>query len=314
MADSERLDPESHDDGSGDRDYAALLNPALFEAVDFAQEPDSALDALLREIAPGARHDSAAARAVQIEIDRRMVERVAAENFDGPNTKKLLLAAYVYAYPVVAHLIRTGLIFDECFRLGRPVKRQSGDELWTDDDRTYLTESCVDAGIFHVFYEHGLKNRRWDPRRGTALTTYGVNACSLCFSSIYPKWRRRRVLERSFGDLEVDLPAHVQLDLRQPDPAERVVNRLDAERLLLQMPKLARTALWLRGMEDATQAEAASYVGLTEKALESRIGRARAKAGLGRPSPAKADQDRVPAPELEAQLDSKQEGDCDLQG
>jgi hypothetical protein len=119
MADSERLHPESPDDRSGDRDYAALLNPALFEAVDLAQQPDSALDALLREIAPGARRDSAEARAIQIEMDRRIVERVAAENFDGPNTKKLLLAAFEYAHPVVAHLIRTGRIFNECLRLGR---------------------------------------------------------------------------------------------------------------------------------------------------------------------------------------------------
>ena len=126
----------------------------------------------------------------------------------------------------------------------------------------------------------------------------------MSFPSIYTKWWRGRVLERSFGDLAVDLPPHVQVDLHQPDPAERVVNRLDAERLLLQMPEPARTALWLRGMQDATQAEAASFVGLTEKALESHIGRAREKLGLATASPPKADQDLTPRSQPEAELDA----------
>ncbi len=308
MTESGRLDPEPPDDGSGERDYAALLNSTLLDSADLAQQPDAALNAVLREIAPDAPRDTPEARAVQIEIDRRLAERVRAENFEGPNTTKLLMAAFEYAYPVVGYLIGTGQIFGECTRLGRPVKRQPGDELWTDDHRAFLTESCVDTGILYVFYEHGLKKGRWDPRRGTALTTYGVNACSLCFSSIYRKWWRGRVLERSFGDLAVDLPAHLQVDVHQPDPAERVVNRLEAERLLLQMSEPTRSGLWLRGIQDATQAQAAAAVGLTPKALEGRIGRDRGKLGLTRERPPKIDQDHAPDPE--AELDA-QEGDCD---
>jgi RNA polymerase sigma-70 factor (ECF subfamily) len=303
------LDPEPPDDGS-EGDYAALLNPALLDSVDLSQQPDEALEAILCQIAPGARRDTPEARAARIEMDRRIVARVAAEGFDGPDTKKLLFAAFEYAEPVVGALIGTGQIFRECKRLCRPVNRQPGDVQWTDDDCAFLTERCVDAGIFHVFYEHGLKRGRWDPRRGTALTTYGVNACTLCFSSVYQKWWRARVLERSFGDLEVDLPAHVQVDLHQPDPAERVVNRLEAERLLGQMPEPARTALWLRGMHGETQAEAASFVGLTEKALESHIGRTRGKLGLTRDRPEKPGQDPAAAPEPEPELDA-QEGDRD---
>lgn len=311
MASSGRLDPEPPDDGSTERDHLVPLNPALFDSADLAQQPDAALHAILHTIAPDARRDTAEARAAQIEIDRRIVVRLAAENFDGPNTKKLLMAAFEYASPVVGYLIGTGRIFGECARLGRPVKRQPGDELWTDDDRAFLTESCVDMGIFHLFHEHGLKKGRWDPRRGTALTTYGVNACSLCFPSIYQKWWRGRVLERSFGDLEIDLPPHVQVDRHQPDPAERVADRIDAEQLLMQFPEPARAALWLRGMENATQAEAAAFVGLTEKALEGRIGRTREKLGLAHASQPKTEPaPALTTPEPEAELDA-QEGDCD---
>jgi len=313
MTDSGRLVPEPPDEGSDQLDYVALANSALLDSVDLAQQPDEALDAILREMAPGGRRDTAAARAAQIEMDRRIVMRVRAENCSGPNTTKLLLTAHQYAYPVTGYLIGTGRIFSECARLRRPVKRQPGDELWTDDDRAFLTETCVDKGIFHVFLEYGLKQGRWDPGHRTALTTYAVNACTLCFPAIYQKWRRGRVLERSFGDLTVDLPSHLQVSQHQPDPAEQAANRADAERLLLQIPEPARTGLWLRGTQGATQAQAARFVGLTEKQLEHEIGQARENLGLTRSRPPKTNRDHAPAPEPEAGPDA-QEGDRDRQG
>jgi hypothetical protein len=287
-----------------------LADSALLDSVDLAQQPDEILDAILREMAPGARRDSAEARAVQIEADRRIVARLDAENFAGPATSKLLLAAYEYAHPVTGFLIGTGQIFGECARLGRPVKRQPGDDVWTKDDRVFLTETCVDKGIFHVFLEYALKKGGWDPRFRTALTTYAVNACSLCFPAVYQKWWRGRVLEHSFGDLAVELPDYAQVNLRQPDPAEQAANRVDAERLLMQIPEPARTGLWLRGVNGATQAEAAAAVGLTSKQLERKIGQARENLGLTRSKPPKPDRDRATAPEPEAELDT-QEGDRD---
>jgi hypothetical protein len=311
MTDSGQLNREPRDD-SGDRDVAAPINPALLDWAGLAQPPDEALEAVLREIAPGARQDTAEARAAQIEIDRRIVMRVRAEKFNGPNTGKLLLKAHRYAHRVTGYLIGTGQIFSECVRLGRPVKRQPGDEVWTEEDRAYLTETCVDTGIFQVFLECGLKQGRWDPSRHTTLTTYAVNACTLCFPAIYQRWRRGRVLERSFGDLAIDLPAHLQVS-HQPDPAEQAANRVDAERLLRRIPEPARTGLRLRGTLGFTQAEAAELLGLTEKQLEREIGQARKNLGLTRSRTPKADQDRATAPEPEADLDT-QEDDRDRQG
>jgi hypothetical protein len=310
MTDSGRLGPEPHDEGCDERGYAALIDSTLLDSIDLAQQPDEALEAVLDEMAPRARRDTAEMRAAQIEADRRIVARLAMENFAGPRTKKLLWNAYDYARPVTGYLIGTGRIFGECARLSRPVKRQPGDEVWTDDDRAFLTETCADTGIFHVFLEHGLKRGRWDPARGTALNTYAVNACTLCFPAIYQKWHRGRVLERSFGDLAIDLPVHLQVNQHQPDPAERAANWVDAERLLLEIPNPARAGLWLRGIQGATQAEAAALLGLTEKQLEREIGQARENLGLTRSRSARTNQDRAPAPQPEAELDA-QEGDRD---
>lgn len=198
---------------------------------------------------------------------------------------------------------------DEENRLRRTVRRQPGDDRWTAEDCAFLAEASVDAGIFHVFHEYGLRQGRWDPVGGASLATYGVNACVLCFPPVYQKWWRGRVLERSFGDLAADLPARFQVDARQPDPVDLVADRMEVEHLMRQIPEPARTALWARGVEGATQAEAARLVGMTEKALEGRIGRARTNLGLsGRDGPPRAGQPAAPRPEPE--LEAK-EGDRD---
>ena len=52
MTESGQLGPEPHD-GSGERDYGDLLDPA-----DGAQQPDEALDAILSEVVPCAPRDT----------------------------------------------------------------------------------------------------------------------------------------------------------------------------------------------------------------------------------------------------------------
>ena len=235
MPRSGRVQPEPADDGSCGEGGVAV--PGL-EPPDMADLTGQAiLDTDLRQIAPGARPDTRVARAAQIERDREIVARLAAEGFEGPLTNKLLLATYEYATPVVSFLIGTGKIFASCVRLRRTVRRQPGDDRWTAEDCAFLAEASVDAGIFHVFHEYGLRQGRWDPAGGASLATYGVNACVLCFPPVYQKWWRGRVLERSFGDLAADLPAGFQVDARQPDPADLVADRMEVEHLMRQIPE-----------------------------------------------------------------------------
>jgi sigma-70-like protein len=303
MPRSERIHREPDGDGYGGGDGMVIPGLELPDLADLT-EP-AVLETELQEIAPGARRPTAAERAAQIEVDRRIVARLASEGFAGPNTDKLLLATFDHAMAVMKFLVDTGRIFDACARLRRTVRRQHGDDQWTVDDREHLVGSSVDAGVFHVFREYGLRRGRWSPSGGASLATYGVNACVLCFPPVYQKWWRARVLERSFGDLAADVPPRLQADLRQPDPAKVVSDRDEAERYLRQMPQPLRTAVWMRAVEGASQAEAAEFVGMTERSLESRLGRARASLGLsGRDGPPKAG--HKPEPELEAQ-----EGDRD---
>lgn len=307
MANTGRVPPELPDDAPGEENCEHQL-----DSTDLAQHPGPVLDETLRTLAPGTRRDNADERAARIEADRIIAARVAAENIDGEITQRLLGETHAYATSVMGGLIGSGRIFGACKRLGRPVSRQPYDTLWTRDDRDLLTGGCVDLGIFHVFYQHGLMEGMWDASRGTALTTYAVNACIRCFPEVYRKWWRGREFERLVGDLVADVPAYLQVDLRQPDPAERVANRLDAEGLLRQMPEPVRFALWECGMNGVSQAEAAALVGLTPKALENRIRRARSKLGLTQGNPPEADRTDVLPPDPEAEPDA-QEDDRDPQ-
>ncbi len=306
MARAGHQPPEPPQDGCDEPDLDAdLLGSALSDALDVAQESGVELQEILRDLAPDAPAEDVLARAARIEVDRRIVARCAKEGFKGPNTNKLLVVAFEYATPVVGSLMASGKIFRAVARLGRPVKRQPADEEWTWDDRAFLTERCVDLGVFHTFHEYGLKQQRWDPRGGATLTTYAANACILGFATVYPKWWRGRVLEAGFGDL-VDLPERLQVDRREPDVAQRAVDRVEAERLLRQMPAQVSAALWMRAVQDMTQAEVAQMYAVSEKALEGRIGRARARLGLTRQSSGAQPISEPADSDLEAQ-----EGDSD---
>jgi Sigma-70, region 4 len=300
MAETGRLAPEPPDDSSSWESWLSYTSSPL-ERPGQTHRLDEELEEILRQIAPGSRPDSAWTRDAQIDLERRLVAHAKAESFDGPKTNKLLWYVFDYAYPVTRFLIGTEQIFKRCRQLGRPVRRQADDRYWSEEDRDFLTEASVDLGVFYVLREHGLKNARWDPRYGTTLRTYGANACSLCFPSTYRQWWRGRVLENGFADLADDLPDWVQVDRRLPDPGDRAANWDEAAYWMQQMSQPVREALWLRGVEGMTQAEAAAAIGLTEKALEDRLGRTRKQLGLTGKGPPKISPDPPTSPEPGAQ-------------
>ncbi|WP_157756752.1 sigma factor-like helix-turn-helix DNA-binding protein [Plantactinospora sp. KBS50] len=277
---------------------AVWSDTALADAIELAETSDDELEGVLRQIAPHAPAEDQRARAARVEADRLMVQACAKENFEGPMTKKLLLVAHEYATPVISFLITNGTIFKEAIRLRRPVRRDDRDLAWTVDERNFLTHCTVDTGIFGLFCEYGLRQGRWDHRRGVKLTTYATNGCIMCFSSVYPKWWSSRAWESGAG-LAVDFPQRLQIDRRAVDPAEQAVNRVEAMRLLREFPEQERTALVLRGEYGVSQSEAAALVGLTPKALESRLGRSRRRLELNRSDPSHV---AVSAPELDIEL------------
>lgn len=109
------------------------------------------------------------------------------------------------------------------------------------------------------------------PMRGW-LSTIALNKCR--------DWRRRRVVRRLFAfALPLDASsAEVPEDRALPDA--EAADRAEVQRVgraIAELPASLREPLVLRTVQDLSQAETAAILGITEKAVETRVRRARAR-------------------------------------
>jgi len=108
------------------------------------------------------------------------------------------------------------------------------------------------------------------PMRGW-LSTIALNKCR--------DWRRRRMVRRLFAfALPLDAGSAVPEDRALPDA--QAADRAELQRVgqaIAELPASLREPLVLRAVQDLSQAETAAILGLTEKAVETRVRRARAK-------------------------------------
>lgn len=123
-----------------------------------------------------------------------------------------------------------------------------------------------------TFVAAHLALRRYDAARPMArwLATIALNKCR--------DWARRRAIRRLLrfaGPLDED--AHAVPDPR-PGPETEVSDRLDLERLahaVSRLPASQREPLVLHAIEVLSQAETGALLGISEKAVETRLRRAR---------------------------------------
>ena len=109
--------------------------------------------------------------------------------------------------------------------------------------------------------------RRW-------LVTIALNKCR--------DWRRRRAVRRLFAfALPLDASsAEIPEDRALPDA--EAADRAEVQRVaraIAELPASLREPLVLRTVQDLSQAETAAILGITAKAVETRVRRARAKLG-----------------------------------
>jgi DNA-directed RNA polymerase specialized sigma24 family protein len=224
-------------------------------------------------------------RASRLEADRRLVEMMAEEGFEGEKFDqmfaKLARKLYGYAWPILLRWTANGQIFRECDKYRRPVARPAVAHNWTlEDRRQIVTDTCLAAVDF--FRDYALRRSHWDWRRRACLATYFVGACVCCFAKVFERWWKERLVAESVrlaaqdrddtGDDPLD-----RLIPPEPDPALVAITRDEAGRAMRQVrdPQL-REVLWLRAI-GFTQADAAKQVGITEKAVEGRLDRHRKK-------------------------------------
>jgi len=252
-------------------------------AVDVTPVPGHVLDQIETDLADTGPVDiGPVENAEEVEhrlaADRRIVEALAADGFEGPRYNAMASRLAEYAWPILLKWLSTGEIFAQAERCRRPVRRQHERD-WTADDRHRLaTETVLEAVEF--FREHALRRGRWDWQRGASLKTYFVGACLCCFGKVYHRWWREQVLVDAttrYGLTATDQPGTFARDRRVNDPEEQAVTQDEVSRALAPMtdPKL-RHIVGLRAI-GYTQREAAARAGLTEKAAERRLARHRRK-------------------------------------
>lgn len=248
--------------------------------------PDDALAQTEVELSLTEGEETDGERSRRLAADRRLIEILARENFEGEQFdqlyRKLAHKLTGYAWPVLMKWLSTRRIFRECERYRRPVNQLAAAYGWTDDDRSQIaTDTIIEAVEF--FRDYALRQGKWDWQRGASLSTYFVGACICCFPQVHQRWWKEQVVARSMvlvtldqAERQVDHPLNLIPDPRS-DPATLAVLRDEAHRAMKQITdQRLREVLWLRAT-GYTQAEAAHEAGLTEKAAERRLHRYRKK-------------------------------------
>ncbi|MFF7717664.1 hypothetical protein [Streptomyces sp. NPDC007988] len=228
----------------------------------------------------GTVHDEAS-RSARRAADARIVDILRADNFQGPRYQKTTTHLMEYGWRTINKWTGNGEIFAHARRAGRPVPAHMTTPDWDADDRSEVATETVVAGL-DLFLEHGLIRGKWNPNGGASLATYFVGASIRSFRTVYTRWFRGMQV----GQAELNLPSTDPdgapsdrdiPDQRATDPFYAAATHDEIKRILPYITDTkVRRGLALRAL-GYTQQQAAADVGLTEKALEGRIGRLRAR-------------------------------------
>ncbi|MFI9623156.1 RNA polymerase sigma factor [[Kitasatospora] papulosa] len=244
------------------------------EPAAFAGELDRAEE----HVAGGAPPASADERGWRLQREAVAVEILRRQDFTGPDFNELASRLLGYARPVLLGWLSSGEIFRQARKAGCPVKPFVARPDLSRDDRIEIVHSTLLAGL-ESFRDNALRAGRWDPAKGASLQTYFVRACVYAFRKVYTDWIRHRVeaeetvsISGQDGDPALAIP-----DARAADPCHTAVVRdqIDRALSLLEDPRLRQALGWRSA--GYTQEEAADRTGLTIKALEGRLARARSR-------------------------------------
>jgi RNA polymerase sigma-70 factor (ECF subfamily) len=150
--------------------------------------------------------------------------------------------------------------------LYRFIRRYVGD---ADEAHDLLQETYASAW---------LAIRRYDPSRSFAtwLRSIAVNKCR--------DWGRKRTVRRFIrGAMGLDAPEAMAVGVDGPEPEAGIDDRrrmAELDRALAELPDNLKAPLLLASLEGRSHVEIAEMLGITSKAVETRIARARQKLSM----------------------------------
>ena len=159
---------------------------------------------------------------------------------------------------------------------------------------TEEAESLADETIvlaLTAFRDKVLVPGKWDPAKGASLRTFFVGQCLLQFSNVYKRWRREEL--RSYAEPQAPPPAAAWADdfeegpstSAAPDASEAAHIKDELRRAFGSIKdERVRSAFYLNVTHGFTHAEIGEKLGMTAKAVESAIARARQQVRQNRES------------------------------
>jgi DNA-directed RNA polymerase specialized sigma24 family protein len=161
--------------------------------------------------------------------DQQLLAALAAEGFEGARWRRFAEELARYGHAVLMAWQRTGAIFAQCKKKGRPLGPIPTS--WSDQDRIDLATDVVVRAI-KLFHSKGLVGGGWTVDGGASLRTFFIGACVLVYPTIYRAWEKQHENEMHQHRLEVSGDVE---DLGKPvrqlvDPADLTVQHDEIRR------------------------------------------------------------------------------------
>ncbi|MDN4609599.1 RNA polymerase sigma factor [Arthrobacter burdickii] len=234
-----------------------------------------------------ADRDKAMERVDRLAGDRELAAALRLDGFVGHNYDAFANEIARYGWAVIRGWIYRGQIASEVKRKGfGALEAEPRPGVLIEDAEALADETVVQA--LTAFREKVLLPGKWDPAKGASLRTFFVGQCLLQFSNVYKTWRRqelRSYVEPWESDVDRELDGFEQESAAQTVPnVEESAVRWDEIRHALSTitDQRARSAFYLNAYYGYTHDEVGRKLGMSGKAVESALARARLQMRKGR--------------------------------
>ncbi|MCY3954206.1 MAG: hypothetical protein OXG69_16950 [bacterium] len=208
--------------------------------------------------------------AVRLHADVELHRRLADENFEGPSWDRFVEALVEYAFPILTTWIVRGEIRGHVARNTRVLLEAPPSPITQEDAEDLASETIADA--LRSFRDRVLRANRWDPSRGTALTTWWIGYCLLRFPDVYRRWQTAQ-RKWSFSLRAAEQLRSLGLELGPDDPADQLIMHEELAHALASVPSgLTQQILQLKA-QGYRYREISEVLGCSVKSIESRLAR-----------------------------------------
>lgn len=226
--------------------------------------------------------EKAAERLDRLAGDRELASDLERAGYAGRHYELFANEIAKYGWAVICAWIYKGQIRAEVQQKGfGALSAEPRPGAMVDNAESLADETVVRA--LTAFRDKVLVPGKWDPNKGASLRTFFVGQCLLQFSNVYRTWCREEI---SYVEPWEPNPRSEMDDFEEgpstplaPDADETAIIRDELRRAFGKITdQRARAAFYLNAVHGYTHAEIGVKLGMTGKAVESAMARARLQA------------------------------------